>query len=60
MASGKKGHLQVFGIIDLAKTRIVDPTIFAVTFLLRRIWSRAFGRAHFFFTAFSRRRAASS
>jgi len=49
MASGEKGHLQVFGIIDLAKTKIVDPTVFVAIFLPRRIWSRAFGRARFFF-----------
>ena len=29
---GKKGHLQVFGKIDLAKPKIVDPTIFAAIF----------------------------
>jgi hypothetical protein len=38
----------------LAKIKIVDPTVFAATFLPRRIWSRAFGRARFFFAAFSR------
>jgi hypothetical protein len=30
----------VVGIIDLAETKIVDPTVFAVIFLPRRIWSR--------------------
>jgi len=50
----------MFGTIDLAKTKIVDPTVFVATFLPRRIWSRAFGRACFFFAAFSRCRAASS
>ena len=39
----------MFGIIDLAKTKIVDPTVFVAIFLPRRIWSRAFGRARFFF-----------
>jgi len=29
---GKKGHLQVFGKIDLAKPKIVDPAIFAAIF----------------------------
>jgi len=57
MTSGRKGHLQVFGIIDLVKTKIVDTTVFAVTFLPHSIWSRAFGRARFFFAAFSRRAA---
>jgi len=33
----KKDHFQVFGIIDLTKTKIVDPTVFAATFLPRRI-----------------------
>jgi len=56
----KKGHLQIFGTIDLEKTKIVDPTVFVATFLPRRIWFRAFGRARFFVAAFSRRRAASS
>ena len=60
MTSGKKDHLQVFNIIDLVKTKVMDPTIFAVTFLPRRIWPRAFGPARFFFAAFSCRRAASS
>ena len=32
----------MFDIIDLAKTKIVDPTVFGGTFLPRRIWSRAF------------------
>ena len=56
---GKKGHLQVFGKIDLAKPKIVDPAIFAAIFFPRRIWSRAFGRACFFVAAFSSSRAAS-
>ena len=59
MASGKKSHLQVFDIIDLAKTKIMDPTVFAATFLPRRIWKRAFGPARFIFAAFSRRAASS-
>ena len=50
----------MFGIIDLAKTKIMDPTVFVMTFLPRRIWSRAFSHARFFFAAFFRRRAASS
>jgi len=58
--SRKKGHLQIFGIIDLVKTKIIDSTVFAATFLPHRIWSRAFGRTRFFFAAFSHRRTAGS
>jgi len=53
---GKKGHLQVFGKIDLAKPKIVDPAILAAIFfpapyLVPRFWSRVFLRRGIFFVA---------